>query len=1341
MAETRKKFGDTLIDEGILSREELDDALEKSKARNLSLEDTLFKLGYISRDRLSGLLAGLYGCDFIDLYSIRIDGDAIGMIPPEQALELRALPYAIKSDTLSVAVAGGSIETRPLDEIERRLERLSGKKIEISLCNPGPLDEMLMRFCRVEPKGASPALPASASGGELANIIRSLKSEPVKTSLREQFDDLYDIGQTALIGARSHPFSRAVVSAIDDARARLDESKKYVGSGFEEEAIEMARQAVALIKEATARADAFESDWEKLLQEVKRLRSKIAALEGEGAADFAPTEFGELVEIRQGLLECVGERNVDKLRSLLDQGMVVTEQVGLLEPGRSSGRQQVIASLAQVREVISRARNAGAKEHAPDALKDAYEYLDKAEAYARHAHWGEVKECLSAAESKAQEAERLAVKAAEEKKHLTARLRESIRTAMAVFERASTHEYAHEVIENLMRAKDVINETKACFDSDELERGIGLAENISRRITEEIIPLADEAERLWTDLFARGSAVSAKIQRMDIPLAFRVDPDKMTLLFRSEREMVASLCERNREGLAEAVTICEGLAEQTRQRIAESEDVMHQAEIALEDVNALLVSVGASGIDEIIAPAYEEARRLLDEARSFFDSGDVDAARSRAQAARVKIESEVIGARDTAQREWNDLSQKAIEVSEQIQAMNMPVVLKVASKKMELLFQSERDMIGSLSKRDRDRLAETLSECERLAGEIRYEVTDAREILRVAESEIEETTRFLATAAASGIDEKVAPAYDESRRMLEESRNLLDRGDAQAALESARTARVKLETQVIGLQDSIRRRWIELSHKADAFFGKMRAFDIALALRVIPQQVERLFEAEREMAMSLCERDSEGLAKAVSICEELAGKIEQVVSELQEGLRRSEAAATGLFNEVDVVCSADAMNYCPELVKSLRAGVTEMVAIAASGDPRKLDDSIAAAEQAKESVETTVKKARTKRHRALSKQLEKIEEAVEQAVQKCSGGYSSDILEDAYLDINRIKEGLSTGPEAMSAETAVRLERELAVAQTKVMQVEFMHERIEREHEATMGWMRLKLSSTREEVDACAALDFVDESSAVMQSARRHLKQVENLIVEGEIEESFEQLHGAATLAERMRTEAAENEAGWRGLADRLAADDAPHKAVLSDPASEKVAAEEHQNVLELDARTQSIVDSKNLGALEEHAEKIKGLADTIAERVEAWKKERRAQIEAKLADASREVGLADVMGAKKTCRDAFDAAETYLNIAKTYLTDDAFDAAESAADDALSRAREAGSLAKAGSRRESALALDYMKIASAHMIQDNLDGAREALERGRNLAKSAGGEDEEESPAGETRDEEEPSE
>jgi tetratricopeptide (TPR) repeat protein len=870
-------------------------------------------------------------------------------------------------------------------------------------------------------------------------------------------------------------------------------------------------------------------------------------------------------------------------------------------------------------------------------------------------------------------------------------------------------------------ARAMLEQAHNFFERGDAEAAIIRAQTAQAKLESEVIEPQDSARREWHDLSVRASEASKQIHTMNIPLGLSIVPRKMEELFHSEREMVAALSAGDAQKLAEAVSVCEAIGGEIRKRLVTAQDSLQLVENVIQEVDELLASASASGIDEIVAQAYDEARRMLEEAKSFFEGGDAAAAQSIAEAARVKIERDVVEPGSTAQREWNELSQKAIEVSEQIQAMNIPVVLRVSPEKMETLFQMERDMIGSLSERDRETLAEAVSVCERLVEEIRHEVADAMEILRRAETEIEETVKFLAMAAASGIDEKVARAYDESRQILEEAKSLFDHGDSAAALERAQEARRKLQSEVIELQDSLRQAWLELAHRADRVFENIRALDFALALNVAKENLENLFEAERRMAVALCERNSEKLAEAVSTCERLFDEIEQATGGVREGLQLVESRLDEVLERINGACSVDAMHYCPHLVNSLRVSASEVISAFALRDLEKLEAALLAVQDTIQSIETTVADTKSEHYSEFSRQLAEIEDAVQQAVQRCEDSYSPDVLEEAYSDLSRIKERLSGGPDAITAALDSLLGRELAVARTKVLQVEAMRERVERERQEAIERARRELASAREAIDAAAQLDFADESSPSIRTARDYVNQADGLIVEQEIEASFERLRQAMALTDRTRAEANEKEAAWRELAGRLMADDAPHKAMLSDPATGRAAEEERSDLAGLGERTQSIIDAKDLGALEAHAQHLAGLTAKIAERVETWKKARRAQIEEKLAVTAQELRSAEMMGATKSCPDIFNAAVTFLDIAKGYLAGEDFDGAEPAADDALAKSREAGTLAKANSQRESALALDYMKIAAAHIQQQNHDAAKQALDKGLDLIRSAG--------------------
>jgi hypothetical protein len=1239
MAQAQRNLGEILVDEGLLSPEELQEVLEKSRTRNLSLEETLFKLGYISRDMLSSLLARVYGCDFIDLYSCTIDEKALGAIPADECLRLHALPYALDGDTLSVALAGPLAGGSPA-EIVDELERLSGKTVRIVLCNPGPLHEMLGRLRkpgapREEDERVEPARPAPVVGTPAVDDLNA--------SLRAQFDELYDIGQTALIGARSHAFSRSIAAALEEARTKLGEARKLVRSEFIEEAIEMAEQAVSTIKEAVARADSFERDWENLLQQVKRLRSRVSMLGTGGAAEFAPDEFAELTAIHDGLLECVNDRNVEKLRSLLDQGTIIAEKASLLEPDRQRGREQVVTALAQVREVIARARTAGAKLHAPEALQKAYDFLDKAEGAARRGLWDEVSNDLSSAEAHALDAEQIAIEATKEREQLTIKLRMTIRNAVALFDEAVTRPFARDVMEELLQAKDTINEAKNCFESGDLGQGIELAEDIATRIRDEIIPVAEETERAWTDLLRRADSVAANIASIDIPLALAVAPEKMKELSRDERRMIAALCARKRDILAEIVSECERLAEEILQLTAKAQQELREAGAALGRAKELFASVAATGVEQEVAEAFGEAWRSIEEARRLLDHGDSGAALDASRAATAKLEADVIEAQSSTRAQWQGICRRASDVMERMRALDAALGWRIVPEMMGRLSAGEAEIIAALHEENRARLAEAVSVCERLVSETGRRLNDMRDKLKEARAAVAGAVEALAAGAATGIEEQIAPSYATAGRLLEEARELLERGDAAGATDRARAARAELESHVVEPQNSLRGKWVDLVSRSDELIGRI-----------------------------------------------------------------NEAA------------SAEALYYCPDLVRTLRDCEADVVSALMARDTEALGGAAAAAGRIMEAIGPAIQNARAERHGELAEELAEVERTIQAAVHRCSGSYAPDMLEDAYLDLNRMKGQIAAGPEALMPESEEGLRRDLAVTRTKVWQVDYMRERFERERAETLTQLRLKIDSAREAVEESVALDFTDKSSALVREARSLLEQVDSLLIDGDIEGSFELVRQCLTAAEQIGVDASEKERQWRELARALLAEDAAHRPALADSEAERIAPEEYRELSQLAEKTQSVIDARDLVALHEHADALGRLGDALAARLEASRAEMRASIGALLREARQEIRLAELLGAKDLCPDVLNAAHTYAGIAERYLSEDDFARARAAVGDALDKSRDTCTLARTAAERAGLLAIDYMKIASSHIEQQQHRAAKDALERGLTLANLA---------------------
>lgn len=101
----QKRLGDILIAQGLLSQEQLDEALEKKKLSNERLGTVLINEGYISESQLIDALKNQLGINYIDLNSYNIDPEMAKYIPKALAKDNDIVPVRIVKDTLFLAMA------------------------------------------------------------------------------------------------------------------------------------------------------------------------------------------------------------------------------------------------------------------------------------------------------------------------------------------------------------------------------------------------------------------------------------------------------------------------------------------------------------------------------------------------------------------------------------------------------------------------------------------------------------------------------------------------------------------------------------------------------------------------------------------------------------------------------------------------------------------------------------------------------------------------------------------------------------------------------------------------------------------------------------------------------------------------------------------------------------------------------------------------------------------------------------------------------------------------------------------------------------------------------------
>ncbi len=100
-----KQLGSILLEEGVLTEEQLMDAIDEQQQRGQSLGRTLVELGLITEADLVKGLAKQVGMDFVDLTDYPVDTAAVALIPPQVCRRHTALPIALENNVMTLAMA------------------------------------------------------------------------------------------------------------------------------------------------------------------------------------------------------------------------------------------------------------------------------------------------------------------------------------------------------------------------------------------------------------------------------------------------------------------------------------------------------------------------------------------------------------------------------------------------------------------------------------------------------------------------------------------------------------------------------------------------------------------------------------------------------------------------------------------------------------------------------------------------------------------------------------------------------------------------------------------------------------------------------------------------------------------------------------------------------------------------------------------------------------------------------------------------------------------------------------------------------------------------------------
>ena len=167
-AAASKRIGKILIEEDLITREQLQEALEVQRASGGRTFEILISLGHLDREALHACLSRQQGVAGIDLKNYHVPKELLSLIPGEFACEHVLLPIDKLGRLLTIGMAC------PLDDASiAQVEKITGLTVKPMLCKLDDIHAALKRYYpAAKPDEEAGAEADDGGAGVLARIAR-----------------------------------------------------------------------------------------------------------------------------------------------------------------------------------------------------------------------------------------------------------------------------------------------------------------------------------------------------------------------------------------------------------------------------------------------------------------------------------------------------------------------------------------------------------------------------------------------------------------------------------------------------------------------------------------------------------------------------------------------------------------------------------------------------------------------------------------------------------------------------------------------------------------------------------------------------------------------------------------------------------------------------------------------------------------------------------------------------------------------------------------------------------------------------------------------------------------
>ena len=172
-----KQLGQILLEQGLISEEHLQRALEEHRNTPKSLGRVLIDLGYIRERDLVRALAEQVGLEFVDLTEYRVDAAATALLPEALCRRYRALPIGEEDGKLLVAMSDPA-NVYALDDIRT----ITGRDVRPVVATSNDVEQAIQKYSgmgdQVEAL-ATEAAEALDTEADLTHVEAAVEDAPI----------------------------------------------------------------------------------------------------------------------------------------------------------------------------------------------------------------------------------------------------------------------------------------------------------------------------------------------------------------------------------------------------------------------------------------------------------------------------------------------------------------------------------------------------------------------------------------------------------------------------------------------------------------------------------------------------------------------------------------------------------------------------------------------------------------------------------------------------------------------------------------------------------------------------------------------------------------------------------------------------------------------------------------------------------------------------------------------------------------------------------------------------------------------------------------------------------